>query len=131
MYQIGETAKLLGISADTLRYYEKIGLLPHIARTPSGLRNYTQKDISRIQFIKRAQSIGFTLDEISQLLSFREAPQKAKPEVRKLANEKLKDIRNKLDVLQRLHDELQLLSNLCVGSENGCPILENLDDTEH
>ncbi len=65
MYQIGEVTRRLNISADTLRYYEKIHLLPPIARNASGLRSYCDKDLSRLKFIKRAQRMGFSLEEIS------------------------------------------------------------------
>ena len=127
MYQIGEVTRRLNISADTLRYYEKIHLLPSIARSASGLRRYCEKDLSRLKFIKRAQRMGFSLEEISQLLVFREAPQQAKPEIRKMAGDKLSDIEIHLRELQILRNELQLLVNLCTGSKEGCPIIEGLD----
>jgi len=128
VYQIGEVTKRLNISADTLRYYEKINLLPRISRSASGLRIYCDKDLSRLKFIRRAQRIGFSLEEIAQLLSFRESPQNAKPEIRLLAGEKLADIESHLAELELLRNELKLLVNLCVGSENGCPIIEGLED---
>jgi MerR family copper efflux transcriptional regulator len=130
MYQIGEVTRRLNISADTLRYYEKINMLPPIYRNASGLRSYCDKDLSRIKFIKRAQRMGFSLEEISQLLIFREAPQQAKPEIRKMAGDKLSDIEIQLQELQVLKNELTLLVNLCTGSKEGCPIIEGLDD-EH
>lgn len=128
MYQIGEVTKRLNISADTLRYYEKIKLLPAIARNVSGLRSYCDKDLSRLKFIRRAQRMGFSLKEISQLLNFREAPQQAKPEVRQLAGEKLADIEIHLKELALLRNEFKLLINLCMGSEDGCPIIDGLED---
>ncbi len=128
MYQIGEVSKRLGISMDTLRYYEKIGLLPRIHRKPSGLRLYNKKDISRIKFIKRSQHMGFSLDEIKKLLQFREAPQKAKPEIRQLAGKKLQDIESHLDDLKLLQNEFRLLINLCAEDKENCPILEAMDD---
>jgi MerR family transcriptional regulator, copper efflux regulator len=128
MYQIGEVTRRLSISADTLRYYEKIHLLPSVARNASGLRIYSDKDLSRIKFIKRAQRMSFSLEEIAQLLTFREAPQQAKPEIRQLAGEKLAVIESHLYELQTLRNELQLLVNLCAGSEGGCPIIEGLED---
>jgi MerR family transcriptional regulator, copper efflux regulator len=128
MYQIGEVTKQLNISADTLRYYEKINLLPSISRSASGLRIYCDKDLSRLKFIRRAQCMGFSLAEIGLLLSFREAPQQAKPEIRQLAVEKLNDIEEHLQELQSLRNELQLLVNLCAGSKDGCPIIEGLED---
>ena len=128
MAQIGDVTKRLNISADTLRYYEKIHLVPPISRGSSGLRNYGEKDISRLKFIKRAQRMGFSLKEIGHLLNFREAPHQAKPEVRELAGEKLADIEEHLRELKTLRDELKLLVNLCAGSEDGCPIIEGLDN---
>ena len=128
MIQIGDVTKRLNISADTLRYYEKIHLLLPISRSASGLRNYSEKDISRLKFIKRAQRMGFSLEEIGHLLDFREAPQEAKPDVRQLAGEKLADIKEHLRELKTLRDELTLLINLCATSEDGCPIIEGLED---
>lgn len=127
MYQIGEVTKKLKLSADTLRYYEKIALLKPIARSESGIRNYSEKDLSRLRFIKRAQKMGFSLQEISKLLSFRESPQKAKPEIRILANEKLLEVESHLKELQVLRNELKLLVGLCTNSLNGCPIIDDLD----
>ena len=128
MYQIGEVSKRLGISIDTLRYYEKIALLPPVHRKSSGLRLYGEKDLSRLKFIKRSQRMGFSLDEIKQLLSFRESPQKAKPEVRQLASQKLVEIESRLDDLKKLKNEFRLLINLCAEDTENCPILEAMDD---
>lgn len=128
MLQIGEVAKQLNLSTDTLRYYEKIALLKPISRNISGLRIYNKKDLSRIHFIKRAQRMGFSLDEISKLLSFRESPQQAKPEVRQLAGKKLVEIESHLKELQVLKDEMSLLISLCAKSEDGCPIIEGIDE---
>ena len=128
MAQIGDVTRRLNISADTLRYYEKIHLLRPISRVPSGLRNYSEKDISRLKFIRRAQRMGFSLEDIGHLLDFREAPQEAKPEVRRLAGEKLANVKEHLRELKSLRDELTLLINLCATSEDGCPIIEGLAD---
>lgn len=128
MYKIGEVVKLTGLSVDTLRYYEKFGLLPHISRNSSGIREYTDKDISRLNFIKRAQHMQFSLDEIKDLLSMREDPQHAKESVRLLTAEKLEKIESQLKDLTTLHNELQLLLNLCRGSKDGCPIIDDLNE---
>ncbi len=128
MMRIGEVATTLEVSADTLRYYEKIKLVPKVHRNGAGVRLYSNKDLSRLRFIKRAQKMGFSLDEISQLLKFRENPQKAKPKVRELAHHKLEDIQHHLEELTTLRDELRLLTNLCSDSTSGCPILEGIDD---
>jgi len=128
MAQIGDVTKQLNISADALRYYEKIHLLLPISRDASGLRNYSEKDVSRLKFIQRAQRMGFSLEDIGRLLEFREAPQKAKPDVRRLAGEKLAYVEEQLRELKILRDELTLLINLCATSEDGCPIIEGLED---
>lgn len=128
MMKIGEVVAELGVSADTLRYYEKIDLMPKVQRNGAGIRFYNDKNISRIRFIKRAQRMGFSLQEISQLLSFREQPQQARPEIRELARAKLTDIEIHLGDLQSLRNELQLLVSLCTDSEDGCPIIEGLEE---
>lgn len=127
LYKIGDVTKDFGITADTLRYYEKIGLFPTISRTESGIRQYDDKDISRLRFIKRAQRMNFSLDEIRNLLSMRENPQHAKNSIRQLTADKLTDIEHQVIELTTLQNELRLLLNLCRGSENGCPIIEDID----
>ena len=126
-YRIGELSKRLGLSADTLRYYEKIRLLPCVARDDAGRRIYADKDVSRLKFVQRAQRMKFSLAEIGKLLEMRENPQKARSGVRTLTQKKLSDIEQHMDDLTTLRDELQLLVNLCQGAEEGCPILENID----
>lgn len=127
-YRIGDVTKQLGLSADTLRYYEKIKLLPRIARTESGIRLYDDKDISRLKFIQRAQRMNFSLAEIADLLSMRTDPQNARDDVRQLTADKLNDIEAQLTDLKTLRNELTLLLNLCRGSKDGCPIIESIDD---
>ena len=129
-YRIGDVTKLLGISADTLRYYEKIGLLPAINRTDSGIRVYLDRDLSRLRFIRRAQKMQFRLKEIAELLKMREDPQHARDEVRILTRSKLSEVEEHLDDLQFLCNELQLLLNLCIASESGCPIIDSIDQEE-
>jgi len=130
MYKIGEVTKLIDISADTLRYYEKYGLLQNISRNASGIRQYDDKDISRLKFIKRAQSMNFSLNEIKNLLMMRENPQQAKDSVRQLTAEKLKHVEQKITELTTLQNELTLLLNLCRASDEGCPIIEDIDDVQ-
>lgn len=128
IYKIGDVTGLLGLTADTLRYYEKSGVLPRIARTASGIRQYDEADISRLRFIQRAQKMKFSLAEIRDLLSMREDPQHARDEVRQLTAQKLEETRAHLAELTTLENELQLLLNLCRGSKDGCPIIERIDD---
>lgn len=127
MYKISEVTKQTNISADTLRYYEKIGVMPKISRSASGVRLFDKQDISRLKFIKRAQRMNFSLDEIKLLLSMREDPQHARNEIRQLTADKLKAVESQLTELKTLHNELQLLLNLCKGTPDGCPIIESID----
>lgn len=127
-YKIGEVSQLLGLSADTLRYYEKINLLPRVSRNASGIREYDDKDISRLKFIQRAQKVKFSLNDILDLLQMRENPQQARDDVRKLTAEKLQEVELNIEALTTLRNELQLLLNLCRGTGQGCPIIDELND---
>lgn len=127
MKRIGEVVSELGVSADTLRYYEKIGLTPNIQRNNAGVRCYSDKDIVRLRFVRRAQKIGFSLEEISNLLGFRANPQKAKPLVRELAKQKLVDLEQHLAEITILRDELHQLVDLCAATIDGCPILDSFE----
>jgi len=119
---------MTGLSADTLRYYERIGLLPGVARTASGIRLYGERDLSRLRFIQRAQKMNFSLEEIGALLSLREDPQHARDTVRELTAHKLAEVEARLEELTLLRNELTLLLNLCRGSAEGCPIIEGMED---
>lgn len=129
-YQIGDVVNKFGISADTLRYYEKIGLLKKINRTPSGIRLYNEQDLSRLRFIQRAKTMNFSLDEITQLLKMRENPARAKKRVRQLTQNKLNEVEQHLKTLNTLRNELTLLVNLCAGSKDGCPIIDDINMTK-
>ena len=129
-YLISEIGKLLGLSADTLRYYEKIGLLTNVQRSPANIRIYNNRDVSHLRFIQRAQKMNFSLAEIKDLLSMREDPQHSRQDVRELTHHKLQEIEAHLKDLTTLRNELTLLVNLCAGSEGGCPIIEGIEQDE-
>lgn len=124
--RIGYVAELLGLTPDTLRYYEKIGLLPRVSRNGSGSRSYGERDVSRLRFIQRAQKMSFSLAEIGMLLAMRDKPQRARAEVRKLTAAKFEQVESHLRELTLLRNELQLLLNLCQGAKDGCPIIESI-----
>ncbi len=126
-YRIGEVTGKLGVSADTLRYYERIGLLPRVARNAAGLRRYNDKDLSRLRFIRRAQTMDFSLAEIAALLAMREAPQRARRQARELTERKLGEIEARLADMKILRNELKLLVNLCSGAKKKCPIIAKMD----
>jgi len=125
-FKIGDVTDQLGISADTLRYYEKIGLLSPI-RAASGMRAYQERDLSRLRFVQRAKSMNFSLKEIGQLLEMREDPQHARDDVRELTLRKLNEVEDLMKELGILRKELTLLIKLCRGGEAGCPIIDDLE----
>ena len=127
--QIGNVSARTGFSKDTLRYYEKIGLLPRVARNDAGLRIYDTRDISRLGFIKRAQKMKFSLAEIGQLLEMRDNPQNVRVEVRALTQGKLTEVEEHINELSTLRNEMQLLVNLCANAVDGCPIIEDIERT--
>lgn len=131
MYRIGELAKLCKIKTDTLRFYDKQGLFAPSSRTESGYRIYTKKDAERLRFILKAKAIGFTLVEISELLSIElDKSNKACADVKCLVDLKLADINEKIEQLNYFKSALQQLSNACCGgleSAEHCSILEALE----
>ena len=126
-WSIGELGARAEISADTLRYYEKIGLLPRPMRDAGGRRRYAEDDLARLHFIQRAQAMNFSLAEIRNLLRLRERPLQARTDARRMAAEKLAAVDTRLKSLRLLRNELRLLLNLCAGSKDDCPILASLD----
>lgn len=126
-YRIGNVTEKLGLSADTLRYYEKIGLLPKVGRNGGGMRLYNDTDLSRLKFIQRAQKMDFTLAEIAELLKMREAPQKARKRARELTAHKLAQVETRLAELKTLRNELALLMNLCSAGGKSCGIIKAIN----
>ena len=128
MSTIGEVAEQLGVSAHTLRYYEKIQLLAPVAKTPSGQRSYSDADIARVQFIKRAQRMHFSLDEIRALIELDKADLVEKPHAQSLVREKVADIEDSLKDLRRLKKDLSRMLEACEMSDadDDCPIIEGI-----
>jgi DNA-binding transcriptional MerR regulator len=126
-YRIGETAEILRMSVDTLRYYERIGLMPSVARTASGIRRYTDDDVARLRFIQRAQLMNFSLAEIGELLEFRKNPRRSKKKVRELATDKLGEIDARLAGLKKLRAELGGLVEACPGTADNCAIISGIE----
>lgn len=126
---IGSIARRFGVSPHTLRYYEKIGLIPPISKNTSGRRVYSQNDIDRLHFIKRAQRMRFTLKEISSLITLGDGQSKEKPKIRKLVSEKLKDIDESLNDLNMLKKDLSRMLNDCISNDDeSCPIIEGIKE---
>jgi MerR family mercuric resistance operon transcriptional regulator len=128
---IGQLSKEASVNIETVRYYERRGLLPEPKRRESGYREYSQDDVFRIKFIKRAQELGFTLKEISELLELRVDSTTTCGEVKKQAEAKIADIEEKIGALKKMKAALGKLASSC--NENapldGCPILEYLNES--
>jgi MerR family mercuric resistance operon transcriptional regulator len=122
----GELARRAGVNVETLRFYERRGLLPEPPRRPSGYREYPEDAVERILFIKRAQELGFSLGEIQQLLELRVDPDTSCADVRDRAEAKITDVRQKIRDLRRMERALRRLADACPGegSTDGCPILD-------
>ena len=103
----GELADLAGVSRDTLRHYERKGVLARPLRGHNGYRKYPREALRRVQLVRRALSVGFTLDELAQVLKVRDAGGAPCEEVRKLATQKLLNVQNQLRELTELKDDLQ------------------------
>lgn len=119
--RIGELADRLGINTKTIRYYEGIELLPVPERTQSGYRTYGEADFERITFIKTAQRLGITLDEISEILTLRESGEQPCGYVRDVLRREVAEIGQRIDELTALRDELVALEDLADGLPQSRP----------
>jgi MerR family copper efflux transcriptional regulator len=125
---IGRIAQSAGVAIDTIRFYEREGLLPEPRRRPSGYREYDQGTVSRLRFIRRAKDLGFTLDEIRELLALSADRNEGVEGVRERAAARLQAIDERIAELQRVRDGLSELVDACPGhgAPEDCPILKAL-----
>ncbi len=123
---IGALAKRAGVRIDTVRYYERSGLLSPRTRLESGYRRYSEAELSRLRFIRRAQALGFSLKEIRDLLALSKGRDVAR--VKSAAEAKLADVKQRIAALQRMRDGLAALIEACPGHGDiaDCPILAAL-----
>jgi Hg(II)-responsive transcriptional regulator len=126
----GQLAKRAGVGVETLRFYEREGLLPQPARTTSGYRQYPADAVERVQFIRRAQLLGFQLKDIKELLALGDDPDAGSREVREKAVAKLADIGQRIRDLEAMRAELARLVAACDGSGPAaeCPIISAIRD---
>ena len=124
---IGRVAKQADVGIDTIRFYERRGLLPEPQRTESGYRLYPPATVTRLHFIRRAKALGFSLDEIVTLLALQDTGG-PKSEVKAITHRKLEQIEAKITDLARMRDVLRDLDRDCSGAGDvrGCPIIETL-----
>ena len=132
-YTIGKLARLGGVNIQTIRYYERCGLISPPLKTNSGYRLYGEEELKRLRFIRRAKELGFTLKEIKELLELRVDVPAACENVRIRAEEKLKIIEDKIGALEGIKNALTALISSCKRkrSTEECPILTSLEDPHH
>lgn len=126
---IGKIAKASGVGVETIRFYEREGLLPHPDRTASGYRTYSGDTARRLRFIRRARDLGFTLPEIAELFELTADRSADAAAVRARAVEKLADVEERIRTLQRIRSTLAHLVERCDGHGPlaECPILDSLE----
>ncbi|HDZ86967.1 MAG TPA: MerR family transcriptional regulator [Actinobacteria bacterium] len=125
---IGKVAKSAKVNIETIRYYEKQGLIPKPPRNTSGYRQYPEDTIARIRFIKSAQELGFSLKEISELLALKVDPHTTCADVKQRAENKASEIDQKIKTLKKIKNTLSKLAKECNGKgpTSKCPILDSL-----
>ncbi len=125
---IGQVARRAGVGVETVRFYEREGLLEEPPRRTSGYRQYSEQVVTRLHFIKRAQKLGFSLKEISELL-LRVDSQTSYDEVKQRTEAKLAEVERKMVELQRIRQALLQVASLCTGPgpTSACPMLDALD----
>ena len=128
--KIGDLANRGGVSVQTVRFYERSGLLPEPARTSSGYREYDRHDVHRLRFIHRAKELGFTLSEVRELLDLRVDPHRTADDVRDRALLKIETTQAKIRDLNRIQQALQQLVNRCEahGSPHECALMHAIGD---
>jgi len=129
---IGKLAKNVGIAAGTLRYYEQLGLLPPAQRTAAGYRVYGAGAATRLRFIRRAQALGFSLEEVAELLALSDNPRARARDVKRVTQAKIADIAQRIDALERMKQGLATLEAHCSGHGHtgACPILAALNQED-
>ena len=129
---IGALGQATSVGAETIRYYEKIGLLPEPARTAGGYRLYKPEHVRRLNFIRRGRELGLTLDAVRELLSLASDRLRPCTRVDRLVREHIHDLDHKIEGLQQLRGALQKLADSCRGSTRvaDCRILEALQEAE-
>ncbi len=126
---IGKAAAASGVSAKMVRYYESIGLIPQVSRTESGYRDYSEKDIHRLRFIRRARDLGFSVEQMAELLALWQDRGRASADVKRIALEHVAELERKARELMEMSQTLSHLAGNCHGdSRPDCPIINVLSE---
>lgn len=124
---IGQAARLSGVSAKMVRHYESLGLLPRVGRTGSGYRQYSQAEVHTLQFIKRSRELGFSMDEIAELVSLWQNRRRTSASVRRIAQKHATELAQRIEAMQAMQRTLTHLIHCCHGDDRpDCPILDDL-----
>ena len=124
---IGQAADRSGVSAKMVRHYESLGLLPRIGRTESGYRQYAEKEVHTLRFIRRARDLGFSMSEIAELLKLWQNRRRASADVKRIALAHVADLDRRMEEMAAMKRTLERLADCCHGDERpNCPILDEL-----
>lgn len=124
---IGSAAELSGISAKMVRHYESLGLLPRVARTDNGYRQYNEADVHTLSFIKRARDLGFSMAEIAELVALWQNRRRTSASVKRIAQKHVTELAARIEAMQAMQRTLRELLHHCHGDERpSCPILDDL-----
>ena len=124
---IGEAARASGVSAKMIRHYEQLGLFPQPVRTDAGYRQYTDKEVHTLRFIRRARDLGFSMAEIGELLALWQNRRRSSSSVKKIASEHVAALDAKMAEMAAMRKTLQHLVHCCHGDDRpDCPILDKL-----
>jgi Cu(I)-responsive transcriptional regulator len=127
-FNIGEAASRSGVTAKMVRHYEALGLLPPVGRTEAGYRLYTEREVHTLRFIKRARELGFSMDEIAELVKLWQNRRRSSAEVRRIAGRKLAELEDKMARMESMRRPLKHLMHACSGDHRpDCPILDELE----
>ena len=128
---IGEAAQRSGVSARMVRHYEGLGLLPAVARTESGYRQYGDADIHTLRFIKRSRDLGFSMEEIAELVGLWHNRRRASASVKRIAEKHLGELEQRIADMQSMRNTLAHLVHCCQGDARpDCPILDDLAEAK-
>ena len=127
VFNIGEAARASGVSAKMIRHYESIGLIGAARRTDAGYRVYTSQDVRVLQFVHRGRALGFSLDQIRDLLALWQDKDRASADVRALARTHIEELNRKIAEMEAMRRTLESLAASCHGdARSDCPILDDL-----
>ena len=124
---IGEAARLSGVSAKMVRHYESLGLLPKVHRTDSGYRQYSAADVHTLRFIKRSRDMGFSMEQVAELVDLWHNRRRTSASVKRIAQSHLDELEQRIAAMQGMQRTLAHLVHCCHGDQRpDCPILDDL-----